>query len=175
MATGPEHYMLAENALLTALIDGIPAQDVTKLQLDGIGRAILALAAAVGTFGGDEARSREDYVEWERVAGEFTRQAPIRAANEARERAEEQAARDAESADDADGNAGPHREHPHCEGCPDCIGYTDPNEPDDEGAYYLSEPDPGDPDYEVGTAAGNCPNCEDWHRPPWCGDLESTL
>lgn len=30
------------------------------------------------------------------------------------------------------GDTGPHRGRPNCEGCPDCIGYTDPNEPDDE-------------------------------------------
>lgn len=90
MATGPENYMLSQNALLTALIDGIPAQDVTKLQLDAIGHAILALAAAVGTYGSEE-RSREDVAEWERVAGEFTRQSRIRAEYEKRERAEAEA------------------------------------------------------------------------------------
>lgn len=90
MATGPEHYLLSQNALLTALIDGIPAADATKLQLDGIGHAILALAAAVGTYGSEE-RSREDVTEWERVAGEFTRQSRVRAEYEKRERAEAEA------------------------------------------------------------------------------------
>lgn len=146
MATGPEHYTEAER--MRAAADewadadlgwkaNLTARERIDQRLadlaDAQVHATLALAAAVGTFGGDEARSREDFVAWERVAGEFTRQAPIRAAAEARERAEEQAARDADAVGDAESETGPHRGHPHCEGCPDCIGYTDPNEPDDEG------------------------------------------
>lgn len=39
------------------------------------------------------------------------------------------------------------------------------------GGIAVAEYDPGDPDYEVGTEAGNCPGCDGWHRPPWCADV----
>ena len=99
MITGPEHYREAGRLLTDVSYDRETYDD--EIRTAAIARAqvhaILALAAAVGTYGAEE-RSREDMEAWERAAGEFTRQAPMRAEFEARERAEEQAAREAEKA-----------------------------------------------------------------------------
>lgn len=96
MTTGPEHYQQAEDFLGNARSEDYDSERERYYLAAAQVHATLALAAAVGTFGGDEERSREDVAAWERVAGEFTRQNRIRANYEARKQAEEQAAREAE-------------------------------------------------------------------------------
>lgn len=98
MATGPEHYRKAEELLADITYDdgSIDSSGEAYAAAAQV-HATLALAAALGTYGTDESRTSDDTAEWERVAGEYTRQSAKRRAAEARERAEEQAARDAEA------------------------------------------------------------------------------
>ena len=98
MATGPEHYRKAEELLADITYDdgSIDSSGEAYAAAAQV-HATLALAAALGTYGTDDSRTSDDIAEWERVAGEYTRQSARRKAAEAHERAEQQAARDAEA------------------------------------------------------------------------------
>lgn len=88
MTTGPQHYQQAESFLNDARSEDYDSERERYYLAAAQVHATLALAAAVGTLGADEDRSREDTAEWERVAGEFTRQSRLLADHAKHQRAE---------------------------------------------------------------------------------------
>lgn len=78
MTTGPQHYQQAEGFLNDARSENYDSGPERYYLAAAQVHATLALAAAVGTLGEEGQRSPEDISEWERIAGEYTRQSRLR-------------------------------------------------------------------------------------------------
>jgi hypothetical protein len=89
VSTGPQHYRAAERRLADAF-KAEEGSDFERYTLaEAQVHAILALAAAMGTFGvADDTRAPADLAEWENAAGEHTAQKRRAAKARAAEREE---------------------------------------------------------------------------------------